>query len=604
MAFYLSPLVAVREVDLTTTIPAVATSIGVSVLRETYKGPELKQQLITTVDELIEAFGEPTTNSYEDILSATGYLKYGNKLYCTRAMPPSATFAGLYTMATSAVTASTYTTTNAYVLDDFESEDPDEFGDETVVFSATSPEYGKEISIIANSRGAWGNNIKVALMGKTHYDSIVNSTSTSAASAAATALGISTELYQDVRDIDEPLEADDTTNNYSKEFILLVRYCEQEDINKNPKPYSLVETWHISTDQRKIDDEGKNIFAETVINQESDYIRIALSSGVVNTFVTELYSTGYTNLGGGQDSSFAAGEENTAVIEAFDLYDNPEEIDVNLFIDSNKTDTVKDHLISLCESRMDAVAILDCPKTNVVNNTGSETTDLRDYRRTTLNPNTSYAAMYANWLDVFDKWNSKYRWIPASGHVAGIYANTDDLTDPWWAPAGLNRAILHNVRKLAWNPTQGNRDILYKNGLNPIVSFAGQGKVVWGQKTLLDKSSAFNRVNVRRLFIVLEKAISTASKYFLFEPNDPYTRLQLVNMIDPFLRDVKARRGIYDFLIVCDETNNTAERIDRNELWCDLYIKATRAAEFIVLSFIATKTGASFTELVAQTITT
>ena len=604
MAFYLSPLVAVREIDLSTTIPAVATSIGVSVLRETYKGPELKQQLITTVDELIASFGEPTTNSYEDILSATGYLKYGNKLYCTRAMPPSATFAGLHTMATSAVTAATYTAADAYVLDDFSSEDPDEFGEDTVVFSATQPEYGKELAIIAKSRGVWGNNIKVALMGKTHYDSIVNSTGTSAASAAAAALGISTELYQDVQAVDMPLEADNTTTGASKEFIVLVRYCDQEDINKNPKPYSLVDTWHVSTDERKIDDEGKNIYAETVINQESQYIRIALSSGLDNTFVTELYSTGYTLLAGGTDNAFAVGQEDTAVIEAFNLYENPEEIDVNVFIDSNKSDTVKNELISMCESRMDAIAILDVPKTDVVNNTGNETTDLRDYRRTTLNPNTSYASMYANWLDIFDKWNSKYRWVPSSGHVAGIYANTDDVADPWWAPAGLNRAILHNVRKLAWNPTQGNRDILYKNGLNPIVSFAGQGKVIWGQKTLLDKSSAFNRVNVRRLFMVLEKAISTASKYFLFEPNDPYTRLQLINMIDPFLRDVKARRGIYDFLIVCDETNNTAERIDRNELWCDLYIKATRSAEFIVLSFIATKTGASFTELVAQTITT
>jgi len=604
MAFYLSPLVAVREIDLSTTIPAVATSIGVSVLRETYKGPELKQQFVSTVDELIKYFGEPTTDSYEDILSATGYLKYGNKLYCTRAMPPDAKFAGMHTMATSAVTAAVYTTTDAYQLDDFSSEDPDEFGNETVVFSVTQPEYGKEIAIIANSRGEWGNNIKIALIGKTVYDSIVNSTSSQVASAAATALGISTELYQDVRDIDSPLEPDSTTTGYCKEFLVLIRYCDQEDINKSPKPYSLVETWHVSTDTRKIDDEGKNIYAETVINEESEYIKIALSSAFANTFVTELYSTAYTSLAGGSNGTFAAGEEDTAVIAAYDLYQNPEDIDVNVFIDSNKSATVKNELISICEARMDAMAILDCLKADVVNNSGSEVTDLRDYRRTTLNPNTSYAAMYANWLDVFDKWNSKYRWVPASGHVAGIYANTDDVADPWWAPAGLNRAILNNVRKLAWNPTQGQRDILYKNGLNPIVSFAGQGKVVWGQKTLLDKSSAFNRVNVRRLFMVLEKAISTASKYFLFEPNDPYTRLQLINMIDPFLRDVKARRGLYEYLVVCDATNNTAERIDRNELWCDIYLKATRSAEFIVLSFIATKTGASFTELVSQTIAT
>lgn len=213
--------------------------------------------------------------------------------------------------------------------------------------------------------------------------------------------------------------------------------------------------------------------------------------------------------------------------------------------------------------------------------------------------NTSYVAAYGNWLEVFDKYNATYRWIPVSGHAAGVFARTDNATDPWFAPAGFNRADLSNVRKLAWNPTLGNRDTLYMNGINPVVSFAGQGKVIWGQKTMLDKSSAFNRINVRRLFMILEKAISTAVKYFLFEPNDDLTRLLLVNMTDPFLRDVKARRGVYDYLIVCDETNNTPERIDRNELWADFYIKPTRAAEFIVLNFIATKTGASFTEIAA-----
>jgi phage tail sheath protein FI len=205
--------------------------------------------------------------------------------------------------------------------------------------------------------------------------------------------------------------------------------------------------------------------------------------------------------------------------------------------------------------------------------------------------------VYGNWLEVYDQYSRKYRWIPSSGYVAGIYARTDDMTDPWWAPAGLNRAILTNIRRLAWNPSLGERDLLYKNGINPIVSFSGQGKVIWGQKTLLDKNSAFNRVNVRRLFMVLEKAISTAAKYFLFEPNDTATRNRMVSMINPFLRDVKARRGVYDFLVVADETINTPERIDRNELWCNIYIKPTRAAEYIVLNFVATRTGANFEEV-------
>ena len=261
----------------------------------------------------------------------------------------------------------------------------------------------------------------------------------------------------------------------------------------------------------------------------------------------------------------------------------------------------------ICESRMDSMAVLDCPRNLVVNNGGNETVDLISWRQGTgtyvsdnLNINTSYSAVYSNWLEIFDKWNNRFRWVPAAGHVAGIFARTDDVTDPWFAPAGFQRAILSSVRRLGWNPTLGDRDLLYKNGLNPIVSFAGQGKVVFGQKTMLYRNSAFNRINVRRLFIILEKAIATAVKNFLFEPNDAVTRLLLVNMIDPFLRDVRARRGIFDFLIVCDTTNNTPERVDRNELWCDIYVKPTRAAEFIVLNFIATKTGASFTEIAAQ----
>jgi len=590
MALYLSPLVAVIETDLTTTIPAVSTNIAVNVLRNTWKGPELKQQLITSVDELIYSFGEPTSDSYKDILSSTGYLKYGNMLWCTRAMPLSASFAGCYGTAAADATFTGYTQNNAYVLSDFASEDPDELGDESVTFDTGRPEEDADMMFIANSRGTWGNYTKIAVIGKTKYDFVAaNYTSTYAASAA----DLSSDLLDDIFDSETPFDSSTST-----EFLVLVRVAEQEDINKSTIPYDLKETFLVSTDPLKVDDEGKNIFCENVINDESNYIRIAIKSTLQSTDMDAVYTSDYVALaGGGNDRDDLVLD--TDIIEAYELYDNSEEIDVNIFIDSDKSDTVKDELISICEERLDAITILDVPEDTVVNNKASETSDMRTYRRDTLNPNSSYAALYGNWLNVYDKWNATYRWIPASGHIAGIYANTDNVSDPWFAPAGLNRAVITNVRKLAYNPSQGQRNILYKNGINPIVSFAGQGKVVWGQKNLLDKSSAFNRVNVRRLFIVLEKAISTAAKYFIFEPNDAFTRLLIVDMIEPFLRDVKGRRGIYDYLVVCDTTNNTPERIDRNELWCDIYIKPVRTAEYVVLNFIATKTGASFTELVA-----
>jgi len=242
------------------------------------------------------------------------------------------------------------------------------------------------------------------------------------------------------------------------------------------------------------------------------------------------------------------------------------------------------------------MAILDPPMSTVVGHRTEEVGLLVSYVNT-LSINSSYACIYGNWIEVYDKWNGKYRWCPPSGLVAGLFANNDNISESWFAPAGPNRAIITNARRLGWNANFGDRNIIYKNRINPIISLSGMGKLIYGQKTLLDKDSDFNRINIRRLFMVLEKAIATASRYFLFEPNDDISRLLLVNMIDPFLRDVKARRGIYDYLVICNETNNTPERIDRGELWCDIYIKPVRAAEFIVLNFIATKTGTSFSEV-------
>jgi phage tail sheath protein FI len=576
MAFYLSPLVAVNEIDLSTTIPAVATSIAVTVLRDTWKGAEKKQFLVTDENELIKEFGKPTStaNAYRDILSAAGFLRWGNKLYCTRVMPVSATFSGTKATTGAGTDFVPYTTSNAYKLADLPSEDPDEF-DNDFTATGTDPFW-----FIAASRGAWGNKIRLAVADFDTYAAMITG-------------GYSTwDTYNSITSVDTKPET-------TKEFLVVVEAQEQ-----NESTWAVVESFNVSTNQSKINDEGVSMYAPNVINQESRYIRISMNQTQKDGTIT-ISTSGYQNFGGG-DNDLGTSVDDAAIMAAFDLYQNPEEIDVNIFIDSAKSNTVKQYITTICETRFDAMAVLDCPYSAVVNNSGSETSDLREWRRGTgayagdnLNINTSYAAVYSNWLESYDKYNATYRWIPASGHAAGIFARTDNVTDPWFAPAGFNRGGLSNIRKLAWNPSLGNRDIIYQNGLNPIVSFAGQGKVIWGQKTILDKSSAFNRINVRRLFMILEKSISTAVKYFLFEPNDDLTRLLLVNMIDPFLRDVKARRGVYDYLVICDETNNTPERIDRNELWADIYIKPTRAAEFIVLNFIATKTGASFTEIAA-----
>lgn len=597
MAFYLSPLVAVNEYDTTTTIPAVATSIACIVLRDTWKGPEMKTQFISNTNDLIDIFGKPTVSAscYQDLLAATGYLKYGSMLYCTRALGAAATFAnaeidengidGTLEVSGSALdltmaSLSAQTSAGGGDVDDY----------------ATVLVTGSIMKVIAKSRGEWGNGIRLAVVGKDTQFAInafvdnggIDSRTDEIWSTSAAIGGI-----------DSPLEDDQS-------LLIVVQTCEQGmplEIPSAPSAgtcnWYTREYFNVSLNPDAADDTGRKRYVETMINETSNYIRVTFNNDEYTKTddVSGFQSPNWLYLDNGTD---AAAEEND-VYTAYDLYQNPEDIDVNIFIDSNKSLTVKQHINDICVARKDAMAILDCPFETVVANRGNEVEDLRGYAKgidaDDLSINSSYSALYGNWIEIYDKWSGKYRWIPPSGHVAGLFANNDYVAEPWFAPAGPNRAIITSVRRLAWNPNLAQRNILYKNSINPIVSLTGMGKLIYGQKTLLDKESAFNRINVRRLFMVLEKAISTAARYFLFEPNDDISRLLLINMIDPFLRDVKARRGIYDYMIVCDSSNNTPERIDRGELWCDLYIKPVRAAEFIILNFIATKTGAQFSEL-------
>jgi phage tail sheath protein FI len=208
--------------------------------------------------------------------------------------------------------------------------------------------------------------------------------------------------------------------------------------------------------------------------------------------------------------------------------------------------------------------------------------------------------MDSGWKKQFDKYNNVYRMVPLNGDMAGLCARTDQTRDAWFSPAGLNRGQVKNVTKLSWMPTKADRDNLYKNGINPVVTFKGEGTVLYGDKTLLAKPSAFDRINVRRLFIVLEKSIAKAAKYSLFEFNDEFTRSQFVALVEPFLRDVKGRRGIYDFKVVCDETNNTQQVIDSNQFVGDIYIKPARSINFIQLNFVAVRTGVAFSEIVGK----
>ena len=299
------------------------------------------------------------------------------------------------------------------------------------------------------------------------------------------------------------------------------------------------------------------------------------------------------SLAKGVDGTSATDASKAAnVVTALDQFKNPEAIDINLLfaeVDPDGANTIGTKVVGICGTdRKDCVGFISPHPTadEVAEVTGD------------LNYNSSYVVLDSSAVYVYNKYTDSYRYIPANGHIAGLCARTDDTNDPWFSPAGFNRGNLLGVTKLKWNPDKANRDTLYKAGINPIISEPGQGVLLFGDKTAQSKPSAFDRINVRRLFVVLEKAISTASKFQLFELNDEFTRAMFRNMTEPFLRDVKGRRGITDFLVVCDETNNTGAVIDANRFVADIYIKPARSINFITLNFVATRTGVEFSEIV------
>jgi phage tail sheath protein FI len=301
------------------------------------------------------------------------------------------------------------------------------------------------------------------------------------------------------------------------------------------------------------------------------------------------------SLDGGNDANEAvtAGE----VQQAYDLFADADQYDIALLAAGPATMATADYLITnIAEVRKDCVVFVSPLKTSVVNNADNEVDDVIADRNDLTS--SSYALMDSGWKYTYDKYNDVYRWVPLNGDMAGLAARTDTTNDPWFSPAGFTRGNVKNVVKLAWNPKQADRDDIYKVGINPVVSFPGQGVLLYGDKTLLSRPSAFDRINVRRLFIALEKTIARYAKSQLFEFNDEYTRSAFRNVVEPYLRDVKARRGITDFLVVCDSTNNTPAVVDANQFVGDIYVKPSRSINFIQLNFVAVRSGVSFQEVV------
>lgn len=373
-------------------------------------------------------------------------------------------------------------------------------------------------------------------------------------------------------------------------------------------PGTVLETYRgvsLATDGKTVDGGGN--FWRDVINDRSKYVWIAndLSGITSNTALLLSDSTldvTVLDLNYGNDGKDETNIELSKLTFGYDLYNSPEDVDVSILLQGKaRSFTLANYLIdniALKRQPQDVVVCISPQRGDVVNNTNNERAAVIAFRNNLRS--SSYGILDSGYKYMYDRYNDINRWIPLNGDIGGLLVRTDRTNDPWWSPGGLNRGQIKNVSKLAWNPRQAQRDLLYKNGINPVITKPGEGTVLWGDKTLLAKPSAFDRINVRRLFIVLEKAIARASEFTLFEFNDEFTRLMFKAMVVPYLRNVQGRRGITDFLVVCDTTNNPPEVVDRNEFVGDIYIKPARSINFIQLNFVAVRTGVSFSEVVGK----
>jgi len=408
-----------------------------------------------------------------------------------------------------------------------------------------------------------------------------------------------------------------TFNSSTNTFTLTIQPVGPEDNNSSYPTYAVIKT--ALDNLATVGSTGDNRLLVTVpsslgIITEKSFIEGLVSGGSTDGFTffpgSDPITAGEVN---NKPYDFDFIDSQGSALEGVSAYDyatatgvfsDPELIDVNLLFTSAAEDTVgvaETAILQIATTRKDCVAFISAPLS-----VSDKTSDLARLTAVTAKfsgpaaTRTSYAVWDSSPLYVYNKYADKYLYIPASGHIAGLCANTDNVAEPWFSPAGYNRGGLLGVTKVAFNPKQADRDTLYKLGVNPIVSFPGQGILLFGDKTAQAKPSAFDRINVRRLFITLEKAVATAAKYQLFELNDEFTRAMFRNMVEPFLREVKGRRGVTDFLVICDETNNTGEVIDTNRFVADIYIKPARSINFITLNFIATRTGVQFSEIVGQ----
>ena len=638
MPFQLSPGVAVTEKDFTSIIPSVATSAGAFAGAFEW-GPVLDPVRLSSENELVRRFGKPADANAQSFFTAANFLSYSNNLLVCRGDATAArnavatqtggvtsiavtaggtsyttaptvtvsapTNGGVTATATATITSGAVTSIAIVTAGTGYSATPTitfsggggSGATATVAYTVAGVKINNENTytttyangagvvgeFAAKYPGALGNSLLVSMADaatfaawtyKAEFDSAPGDSSSAAAVG-----GSADELHIIV--IDE-----DGLWTGIQGAIL--------------EKFSFVSK---ASDAKKAD--GSNNYYKDVLNNTSEYVWWMDHPAVGTNWGTSSSAKAFValssaitkSLSGGVDSlTLTAGEQQTA----YAIYADDATYDIALIMMGKATTATTQYVIdNVAEVRLDCIVFAspqDTTTAEVIVGSGSGATTAINLYRDGLS-STSYAVLDSGYKYQYDRYNDMYRWIPLNGDVAGTCARTDYTNDPWFSPGGLNRGQIKNVVKLAHNPSKTDRDVLYKNGVNPVVTFPGQGTVLFGDKTLLAKPSAFDRINVRRLFIVLEKSIATAARFQLFEFNDGFTRAQFKNLVEPFLRDVQGRRGITDFVVKCDETNNPGSVIDANEFVADIFVKPNRSINYITLNFVAARSSINFTEV-------
>ena len=573
-----SPAITVKEIDLSGVVPNVQSTTGAFVGNFRW-GPVRERTLVDTEATLAETFGNPNSTVAVDFISASQFLTYSGSMFVVR----------------EATAAAKNANSNSSSLKEvIQIRNKDHFDSLSFGMDSADNQVGRWI---AKWPGALGNSLQVSMISAngtfsswTYKDEFDGAPGTS--QWASDRSGSNDEVHVVVVDQDGLISGTPGTILERFSYVSVASDARQTDGTDNYLPNVINNgssyVWFGSFEE----DADSNGISEVSIFTNAG----SAAAGV--TFNASATAVETVSLTGGIDSgTLTTGEYNSG----FTLFTDPDIVEVDFMICpgmANATDqrTVVNHVSGLAKNqRKDCVVVTSPDRAAVVNNSTPVTSSVTTAGGFTA---TSYLVVDNNYLKVYDKYNDAYIFIPAASTTAGVMASTDLSAAAWFSPAGQRRGQYFGVASLAYTPTKAERDTLYKAGINPIVNIPGQGVLLFGDKTFLGRPSAFDRINVRRLFLVVERAISRAAKNVMFEFNDEFTRAEFVNVVEPFLREIKGRRGITDFRVVCDDTNNTGAVIDRNEFIANIFIKPARSINFVTLNFVAVRTGVDFEEVV------